>query len=551
VLDFGHSPSTPRSVAFPYDPFVSRDLSCNSESSGSWLLSSAGSPRSEDTVSREKGEESSRNWIIEDSPCPIRLLLKSRENDRIVRTIKEINTVLEKMKLRNGLSSISDLTRQIFEAHFLNPFLDCIFKYVKEMRATHLVRARGFEYHEIVEFCMVVILSMFYQAAPSNLYSHGPIVYGLMKKVELERSRFFCLWSLIQKRRIQPISSNCDQFLQDLEDIVRTTCQVCYVDDSIISLDDDKLPFTKRGATELGLKSFKIKERFSAVAHCMVSVNTRLFLGGYLNRLRETARDCVINLVGGVLGVKTRPLEAVPQMMTITMDRGYSHIVFDPYVSVKTIATVKRRKGRSFPFTFCKRKTFHAETEDIRIISMDGNQAIYFARKDRILAAAWRDQNRVTLLETTDPALCENLWEYVPKSMKQESYMKKKQTPAFVHFLPQRVVLTMSQRTPDWFLARRFCLTSSVTYPLIMLMAGGYAHLFNQHFNDPNRHRIRVDLAKLNQVSKLIMKRSVSESFRDLRKNHLSTFTILDLRQIAAARSLTLRNSQRKSDQFD
>eukprot|EP00184_Porphyridium_aerugineum_P005600 CAMPEP_0184697504 /NCGR_PEP_ID=MMETSP0313-20130426/4454_1 /TAXON_ID=2792 /ORGANISM="Porphyridium aerugineum, Strain SAG 1380-2" /LENGTH=844 /DNA_ID=CAMNT_0027156313 /DNA_START=44 /DNA_END=2575 /DNA_ORIENTATION=- len=550
-LSFGSSRrnSGASSDSLASSPAVESQESVSSE--GSWAFSLQCDTSESETDNDRLTENGTSAWTHVDVPGMIRLTLRSRDKDRMENTEKEIHKVLTNIKYRCGVKSNERLTRETCLRFFLTNYLFIVANYAEEMRITHSIREHPVEFDEVCEFFRIVMISMFYRVAPGVLFDKGGSVYGLMGNVNQQRQRFASIWKLLQLRREDLGRDSCilDSFIDELQECVSKSVNVCFTGkDAVVSLDDDKLPFTKNNARELGLKSFKIKERCSAVQHCLVSLNTRLFLGGHLNALNESHKDCVNCILANVSGIRVKPMEMLPESLLVTMDRAYSHVALDPDVTVATLTTVKRGRA-DFPFTFGKKNTSRGANGP-RHVRMDGVQAMYFAtRQNSAFAVAWRDQERVTLLQTTENHITPGDWDYVPIDSSLLEYQRKTTTPAYLNFLPNRQVLTINQRTSEWFVAKRFQLTSTVVYPILHLWTSGFAFIYNQRNENE-----AVSLDKVDKLGKFLTKRSCAQGADESRKALLKGMTraqLMDLAKVRHVSETAIRASWKKGRMVD
>ena len=277
---------------------------------------------------------------------------------------------------------------------------------------------------------------------------------------------------------------------------------------SIIALDDDKLRVSGKRAGYYGPASKKIGGGFGPIQHSTVSIATGLFLGGHLEKIQDSVEDCTMILLMGLEG-SSLPKQAQISNL-ITKDRGYNTLR-NSMLCLKRGAHElgTRRKEGNFVFTFDT-----APRRGQKLIPTSGEQAGYFAKLNplistrsnlRLYGIAFRRYGRVAILQSSKAQFRPFIWHLILKGSSQskvpvsfESLRGFQDEPAkriefkvressispddvyeytstpegvtkelidkmYECFRRSITFLTEEQGTPEWFLLRKFRLTSSVS----------------------------------------------------------------------------------------
>ena len=235
--------------------------------------------------------------------------------------------------------------------------------------------------------------------------------------------------------------------------------------------------------------------RWGIVQHGMVSIVTMIYLGGHVASRNESILDCILILCQALCAVAVTTL--IKLKCTIASDRGYGGtggIINQTTIEkgCNILGTVKRIK--SFPFTFGKSVASRSQT----YVEEEGTFSASWCKKkvgDRrngdekmLYGLAYRTgMGKVVLAQTTIPWAGPGMWTYIPKREKLSRSDKPAINSSLRHFEENHIsIITMRQRTPDWFLMRQFRITGSLVGKVLKVLSKD----MSSTCNDENLERI-------------------------------------------------------------
>jgi hypothetical protein len=264
-----------------------------------------------------------------------------------------------------------------------------------------------------------------------------------------------------------------DRNLASALECVRKICaELCFVPCvSILSIDDDLLRLRSQLVHDFGLQHTNNPAKgLGVVHHGIVSICTGLYLGGHIASRGESTQECVQILLRSLSGASVDSKTEVRNLCA--WDRGYG----GPGGSINEMALNygcdllgTSQRTRSFPFTF-GRDAGPGQT----VISEDGTQDIYWVKRNKakatsifaaakpIYGMAYRTGlSKVVLCHTSLPIAGPGKFSFVTVS-KHDVAPAPSEDIGCIDFEKRVVQLTSGQRSPEWFLMRKFRITGTV-----------------------------------------------------------------------------------------
>jgi hypothetical protein len=337
---------------------------------------------------------------------------------------------------------------------------------------------------DFVSFLHFEAALFFYGVSPTMAFNN-PSTFVLAASVSLPRKLYFEILGCLEQPRYVQAAYELDKGLMELERAVGEQYSKAWVKGkSVVAFDDNKLGFSGKMARLHGLVVRKIGDSFGPVQHSVCSVLTGVFLGAHVEMRGESVED----ILGIVFRRLTRSelVSHIDLMGTIlTKDRGYNTKVTSMFClnhGADELGT-RKREG-NFAFTWGKKNAKDGQIN----VEMSGHPVARFAMLRplpavenrptlRLHGLAWRANGRVVLLQTSAEDLGSFKWTYATRRKKEVPVVFRSKddvgelgaaADTLVHEFKDGVVeVTLTQGTPDWFLARRFLLTSSIAGTLI------------------------------------------------------------------------------------
>ena len=203
------------------------------------------------------------------------------------------------------------------------------------------------------------------------------------------------------------------------------------------------------------------------IHHGAVSNCTSLYCGGHVASRKESTIDCVKILLLALSGASIES-QIYLNRTKFFWDRGYGGVEgeVNSFATAKgavLVGTAKRMK--SFPFTFDQHPG-----PSRRLIQEKGTAAAYWAvrgtGRNKPFALANRSGlGRIVLMHTTDETLGPGRYTLITRrgeSAKIKFWSDEDPVLPCLERVP--IMLTESQRTPEWFLLRKFRITGTGAY---------------------------------------------------------------------------------------
>lgn len=270
----------------------------------------------------------------------------------------------------------------------------------------------------------------------------------------------------------KPPMSLSPDIMEAQEELRRFNCSLAFFESkTIISMDDNQLRLrSKKSEEQIGVSRVRNpKKTFGPVEHGLVNLLLGFFLGGHVGMAGEGTVDAVKLLYRSLLPNKYLESQLLGAITNLTtLDRGYLYEeVLRTIVQYGggTIGTLKRCYFSPFTYGTCK-KFPHQKSLDEK-----GPKYSLFARQVLVKDAKNKDvfsyagihrngTGSCFMTHTTSLEFGPGKWEYVIRSSSRTDTCQGLSN-SFADLLEQIVLLTQTQRTPDWFLLRTFRFTST------------------------------------------------------------------------------------------
>ena len=271
-----------------------------------------------------------------------------------------------------------------------------------------------------------------------------------------------------------PMSHNTD--MTHAMAILRRSCaDIAFIPGTTdIGLDDDLLRLRSRRVVLEGYSQINNPNKgLGVIHHGAVSNCTSLYCGGHVASRKESTLDCVKILLLALSGASIESQISLDRT-NFFWDRGYGGVEgevnsFAMAKGAVLVGTAKRMK--SFPFTFDQ----HAGPFR-QLIQEKGTMAAYWAVRgtggNKQFALANRSGlGRVVLMHTTDETLGPGRYTLITQRGENAKVRYWNDEDPVMPYIQTIQMLTESQRTPEWFLLRKFRITGTSAYVLWMLLA--------------------------------------------------------------------------------
>ena len=241
-----------------------------------------------------------------------------------------------------------------------------------------------------------------------------------------------------------------------------------------IGLDDDLLRLRSRKVVLEGFSQINNPNKgLGVIHHGAVSNCTSLYCGGHVASRNESTIDCVKILL---LSLSGHSIESQIRLNRTTFfwDRGYGGIegavnTFAIEKGAMLVGTSQRMK--SFPFTFDQ-----TPGPSRRLIAEKGTMAAYWAvkgtgRQKQFALAHRSGLGRVVLMHTTDVDLGPGRYTLITRNGECAKIRYFNPSDIVIPYITSSVhMLTETQRTPEWFLLRKFRITGTGAFSVWKLL---------------------------------------------------------------------------------
>ena len=331
--------------------------------------------------------------------------------------------------------------------------------------------------------------------------------------------------------------------------LVRRICaEVAFIPGTTdIGLDDDLLRLRSRRVVLEGYSHTNNPNKgLGVVHHGAVSNCTSLYCGGHVASRNESTLDCVKILLLSLSGASIESQIRLNRT-NFFWDRGYGGIEGD----VNSFAMAKgavlvgtSRRMKSFPFTFDQRPGTSR-----RLIQEKGTMAAYWAvkgtgRQTQYALAHRSGMGRVVLMHTTDEALGPGRYTLITRDGKNATIKYARDDDVVIPYLlqssspPGVIMLTESQRTPEWFLLRKFRITGTGAYGIWKFISSS----MNDDLLDENMNAVIQILSMRSNDNNLV--EPLEEDNQSYEREALNTLLLPDLRRICRNKKLPVSGSK-------
>jgi hypothetical protein len=246
---------------------------------------------------------------------------------------------------------------------------------------------------------------------------------------------------------------------------------------SNIGLDDDLLRLRSNRVVAEGYSQINNPNKgLGVIHHGAVSNTTSLYLAGHVASRAESTIDCVKIIMRSLSGASVESHIRFPGN-SFYWDRGYGGTdgevnTFAMETGAHLVGTAKRMN--SFPYTFDQQ---HVGTR--QKIKMKGTMASYWSERRSAVGGPRRKQfamahrsglGRVVLMQTTRVELGPGQFTLISRAGKDVPLAPNPNTTLSMWETTNVTMLTEMQRTPEWFLLRKFRITGTSAFGIWNLL---------------------------------------------------------------------------------
>ncbi|KAI2505553.1 hypothetical protein MHU86_8889 [Fragilaria crotonensis] len=497
----------------------------------------------------------------------LRLLEKARD---------EVPTVLDNIKRKVfGSKRYRDMSK-VSPGDFLKAFMDPqLLGYLKTFINANMT-SDPVSSSDIIAFIRVELMLSFYKVSPLMYFNPANVANFPSSTCGMSHARYRCILQALNskgntpaqlphlvcgttsRRHIPsatstgiwkpPMSHNRE--LATAMALVRRICaEVAFIPGTTdIGLDDDLLRLRSRRVVLEGYSHTNNPNKgLGVVHHGAVSNCTSLYCGGHVASRNESTLDCVKILLLSLSGASIESQIRLNRT-NFFWDRGYGGIEGD----VNSFAMAKgavlvgtSRRMKSFPFTFDQRPGTSR-----RLIQEKGTMAAYWAvkgtgRQTQYALAHRSGMGRVVLMHTTDEALGPGRYTLITRDGKNATIKYARDDDVVIPYLlqssspPGVIMLTESQRTPEWFLLRKFRITGTGAYGIWKFISSS---TMNDDLLDENMNAVIQILSMRSNDNNLV--EPPEEDNQSYEREALNTLLLPDLRRICRNKKLPVSGSK-------
>lgn len=427
-------------------------------------------------------DEDSTYWrfVHEKSDLDVKIFVNPNEKLALKSVSEEVDSLLQVLKSEMALKNWTFESGGCF-AFFLEPLVEYGLNHINAVASRN--NQSAFSKADILNFLKMELVLCYYAHTPTEIFQKRRN-FPLANNIISEKKYFDILNALCESKELE-IPYKPNRGLAELEKSIAERCRSAFVQGkSVVSLDDDKLAINDRRARMNGIVAKKIKDGFGPVQHTLASVHTGMFLGSKIEMRQDDLRETIEILLKRLCNVESK-YHIDLQNTIFSIDRGYNTKVTSEMIlggGGHVIGT--RKRETNFPFTFSK----SAKANQKRIQDA-GHHGTYWAQKvisieekgkrnitAGLHAIGMREHSRVTLLETSMNEIGCFGWAYLTKKMKDPIVFRGEsdvdglmsEADSLISEFQDKIYrYTQSQGTRDWFLARKFFLTSNVVSNLV------------------------------------------------------------------------------------
>ena len=261
---------------------------------------------------------------------------------------------------------------------------------------------------------------------------------------------------------------------------IRQVCKIAFVKGSKVAADDDQYHLRSALSILFGLvRRRNPKKGFGAVAHGFVSILSRMFLGGHICSSDETTLDAFRQVFKE--WCSDDESEDINLLMTtIVSDREYQSENFMAFMHSVNARTIGTHISRGFfPFASSSSNQKRKENENVQVIEEVG--ASYCCWKERKVTVDGKSATcyvvgyrsglgNVTFMHSTAENCGPGNYSLTVEDRgKRVTEIPQMREGTSLHNAIHNnlKILTYSQGSDDWYIARRFKFTGTIAYSAI------------------------------------------------------------------------------------
>lgn len=345
---------------------------------------------------------------------------------------------------------------------------------------------------EIGRFLQVELYLSAYRCSPSEFY-HSQLgsIYKVRQDCMSQRDYMFILNALsgnTETDRCTTVDLDSPTWKakytknKDVERLLnsfRTKCaEIAFVPGcSKVGVDDDLNRHRSRAASEAGFSLVNnLKKGMGIIHHGGVSVTSRLYLGGQYQLRGQSVLDCMTMIQRALSGSGCDNQIDLEETMFF-YDRGYGGpdgIVNQTTLERNALIVGTSIRTPSYPFNFGTQSA----TDRRKLVPENGAYTVYWAEKvyrygevsRRHYAFAFRDGlGKVVLMHGSGATVRPGEFVYITKNGRGIDQLPEdnERCELFIGFEQENILrLTTAQRSPEWFLLRRFRLTATAAHDM-------------------------------------------------------------------------------------
>jgi hypothetical protein len=456
--------------------------------------SNEGSDGSVETDNEDEDEDSNRAWSADNF-----------DYNNLKVSFEDISETL-KHKLRESIEHLRDRIEMLEKSMSFASDVDCselrnfvvfanvefwqhLIIFLNKNRTDAIEPVDGFA---ITKFVRCILWCAYYRKSPGHMIENKSLFPAFTKEIRLlgGKQRFAEIKYLFKspKRQLNSSWDNYFSLIPDIRKLVRLVSENCSAiafggTPNDITIDDDKWRFRSSNWSELGYSRRKGLKSFGCVLNMACDCPTGLFVSGAITSFGETATNSTKVILQRALHVETTD-EVLMEGAMIHGDRGYNDDAFLRFcskINASLFFTVKR--GPTLPYSFGS--TAYRCNIDQQVIPENGCQTAYLASRlidgNKLFFTGYRNgTGRVVFFATSAPNLAGTKWSIVlQKQCERRKYLSPMIERDYIDygedasadvvvwkevFCTDQALneLTESQGTPEWFLLRKFSITSTV-----------------------------------------------------------------------------------------
>lgn len=276
---------------------------------------------------------------------------------------------------------------------------------------------------------------------------------------------------------LPPMTHN-SQVASGMEQVRKICSHLAFIPGvSNIGLDDDLLRLRSHRVVEEGYSQINNPNKgLGVIHHGAVSNTTSLYLAGHVASRAEATIDCVKIIMRSLSGASVESHIRFPNN-SFFWDRGYGGTdgevnTFAMETGASLVGTAKRMN--SFPYTFDQQNVGSRQK-----IQMKGTMASYWSKRQLAVGGSRRKQfamahrsglGRVVLMQTTREELGPGQFTLISRAGKDVPLPPNPNAEMSMWERANVLMLTKTQRTPEWFLLRKFRITGTSAFAIWNLL---------------------------------------------------------------------------------